>query len=168
MERGIRFFPLTYFYLPSTDVYICVCILCKRWHVYTGRSCFILDPFGFSREVLNVNFIEALAERISCLLRWQTGIFTPYLKCACMYENCDAIVFFFSSHAAVFFAFILCYVPLYRKLWHSYPHSVFCFTFSETLSTETEQILRWGLSALLLLVTFKSLSHFKPYCGLID
>lgn len=54
------------FYLQSTDVYICVCILCKYWHIYTGSSCFVLDPFGF-QGILNVNFIEALAEHFILL-----------------------------------------------------------------------------------------------------
>lgn len=119
-------FPLTYFSLQSTDVYICICILCKHWHVYTGRSCFILDPFGF-QGILNVNFIEALAEFFFSMVEVQKlqWYFYTFLRSACMYENCDAIVF---HEVMQLCSLHFCYFPLYRNLWFSYPHSIFYFT----------------------------------------
>lgn len=132
-------FPLTYFSLQSTDVYICICILCKHWHVYTGRSCFILDPFGF-QGILNVNFIEALAEFCFSMvevqkLQWN---FYTFLRSACMYENCDAIVCFMKSCSYVLCIFAIS--PFIGTSGIPIPIPYFILlSFSETFSTETAE-----------------------------
>lgn len=139
MERGIHF-SINIFSLQSTDVYICICILCKHWHIYTGRSCFILDPFGF-QGILNVNFIEALAEfcffSMVEVQKWQ-WYFYSFLKSACMYENCDAIVCFMKSCSCVLCIFAI--FPFIGSSGIPTPIPYFILlSFSVTFSTETAE-----------------------------
>lgn len=70
----------------SRCLYFCM-YLVQDWHVYTGSSCFVLDPFGF-QGILNVNFIEKFFFFLLAvgMQNWRTCIFTLSLMRLCVWK----------------------------------------------------------------------------------
>lgn len=140
MESGIRF-SINIFLFCSQQMFVCVCTLCKHWHVYTGRSHFILDPFGF-QGILNVDFIWSA---IWIELYPDRSLVFLHLISDALVRMKIEIVFFMQLAIFPFLGRYGISIPIPYFIW---------MCFSETFSTETEQNLKWGLSALLLWVTW--------------